>query len=132
MKKLVLLFLLVAPILSQASDFSKLRQENLTITEIISNNKEQEKAQPCTDFAKSKDEVISYLLAANKISGETAHQQYDVYHCSVSGNFKIEEQEYKFTIHAGGLGYVLLPNNNQIILGCKDQCCKKSPSICWQ
>jgi hypothetical protein len=131
MKIFALLFLLIVPLFALASEFSKLRQQDLTLLKVTSSNSEQEKIKPCSEFAKNKNEIINYLSSASKISGEVAHREFEVYHCSVSGSFKIEQQEYTFTIFAGGLGYVYQPNKSQLILGCRNQCCEKSPSICW-
>jgi hypothetical protein len=132
MKAFSALFFLLASMLSYASNFPNLRQEDLVLDGTVAGNASQDKIKSCAEFAKSIEEVFSYLSSADRISAEAAHKDFDVYHCSVSGSFEIEQQKYKFTIYAGGLGYVSLPDTSQIILGCKNQCCRTSSSICWE
>jgi hypothetical protein len=121
--KIFLRFFLMLPLNTQASEFSALRQEDLTNLKVVSSNSAQEKIKSCSEFAISKSEIIQYLSSASVISDEAAHNELDVYHCSVVGGFKLEGQAYTFTIFAGGLGYVRQSNNRQIILSCKNQCC---------
>jgi hypothetical protein len=102
----------------------------ITITERRVLDPTQEKYFPCSEFVRTADEARAFLLNSKVISSQERHYEFDQYHCEVIGTAMTKTGVLQFTIRLGGTGSVTYPNGMQLLLGCREQCCKVVGNIC--
>lgn len=102
----------------------------ITITERRALDPTQEKYFPCSEFVRTADEARAFLLNARVISPHERHYEFDQYHCEVTGTVITRTGDLQFIIRLGGTGSVTYANGKQLLLGCREQCCKVAGKIC--
>ncbi len=109
---------------------AELKGAAITITERRALDPEQEKYFPCSEFVKTVEEARAFLLNSTVISPHERHYNFNQYHCAVTGKAITKTGELQFTILLGGTGSVTYRDGKEVLLGCREKCCKVVAKIC--
>lgn len=83
----------------------------------------------CKGFLLSKSQVRDFFVHAAYIKDTDKSNNYDILPCYSSGTALINDEEYKWTIRAGGVGE-FYSEKNKFIKICGKNCCDKVSYIC--
>lgn len=120
-----------SPAASAANDLRALLKDAVvTITQRRVLEPEKEKYFSCAEFARTAAEVKTFLTNAEPITTHEQHYEFDIYHCEVAGKAVTKAGEFQFTVRLGGTGSVTYPDGREVLLGCRDKCCKVVGKIC--
>lgn len=104
--------------------------EDLTYGNVKVLDEALNKILPCSEFAVSNEEVLSFFRNAEKIEGHQLHHEYYQYHCALEGEVKVDDQMCSFYLRAGGSAVLDCPQSGSFYIGCEGKCCVDSQSIC--
>jgi len=78
----------------------------------------------CQSFALTRDDVSTFFHAANEVSGPEFHDRAIVLPCRYEGRLTMEGEAWRFSINAGGAGYLYRAGGARREYLCEQRCQK--------
>lgn len=78
----------------------------------------------CQSFALTRDEVSTFFSTANEVSGPEFHARAIILPCRYEGTLMMEGEAWRFSINAGGAGYLYRADGTRREYLCEQRCQK--------
>jgi hypothetical protein len=99
--------------------------ERIAVTSLSSSMDASDPAHAsCQSFALTPDDVSSYFRTATEVSGPEFHDQSIILPCRYEGTLTMEGEVWRFSINAGGAGYLYQTDGTQRRYLCEQRCQK--------
>lgn len=83
----------------------------------------------CGNFTLTKEQVRNYYYQSRVTTAQEVHDNFSVFPCYSTGTIKINGENYRWKIRAGGLGR-FYNNTKWFLRVCDKKCCEQTKGIC--
>jgi hypothetical protein len=100
-------------------------RHRITVASLSLNVDASDPAHPeCQSFALTRDGVSTYFRTATEVSGPEFHDRSIILPCRYEGGLTMEGRTWRFSINAGGAGYLYRADGTQRRYLCEQRCQK--------